>query len=327
MDNIRDAAGTIATGLSRDRAQDRYAGVNINITLWSKITNDDKPEIVSNFEVTYSDKFSCTRRLAKEKLGLANYIKEGWAKTERAMEARTDVTTRSNCSLSMKLHQEAYEMCLSKHLAGSGITVTTSAKLAPELDSYCQCPSHTITGSDLARRGVGIMTQTFGKKGELCASRFMDITRLPLPLEDQIDLTSAGDWFDSDRVAARQRYLDKCNTAIQGIVCKYAESGLGDDNDLQAKSHDCATAIRTMLAADSSFAGLPHVFDQPRFDKERLKPNWRTLKTNKEYMTPYGDESRVSWMPDGDLENSEGSEASRDSDTSRCDSESPEGER
>jgi len=105
MDNIRDAAGTIATGLSRDRAQDRYAGVNINITLWSKITNDDKPEIVSNFEVTYSDKFSCTRRLAKEKLGLANYIKEGWAKTERAMEARTDVTTRSNCSLSMKLHQ------------------------------------------------------------------------------------------------------------------------------------------------------------------------------------------------------------------------------
>jgi len=264
------------------------AGTTVNLFL--------KPSVVSGVAqvsmVPTEDYIRPGTKLSLKKTEALNgFVDKRLAMTKTDMDARSPCNKRGICREGMQKQYADYRGSLDTHFGNSGIMVLLIPKSDPELESYCECDIHIITGIDLLVKDIAIRTQ-LSKDGSTCVSKFL--TKTPLesfkPHPNRITFPS----LPPKRVEAYNRLLEKINNEVQTIVTKYHEGSQHSLTDLKNGDNACESEVRAMM--NEKFPHLEHFFSLPNHEDPPTS-TWGDCAAKTHHYRPFNFEAGKHYMP------------------------------
>lgn len=154
MPSLKDARKSLRSTLS---SKNPYEGATI-VTQFEVTFEGDVPRLFAKAHVSRSPELEkrLTKRSAKQLDTLAMNAVEQSETDLNLME----VCDRSwICSKSRATFGSHYDARMNVNVEGSGIKISTQASSGPELDKFCHCPSHHVTGRSLCDAGYAVVTK------------------------------------------------------------------------------------------------------------------------------------------------------------------------
>jgi len=274
--------------LGRMTRKKQWEGTTVNLFL--------KPSVVSGVAqvsmVPTKDYIRPGKKLSPTKTeALTQFVDTRLEMTKTDMDARSRCSRRGICCEGMQKQDADYKGSLDTHFRKSGIMVLLIPKSDSELESYCECDIHIITGIGLLVKDIAIRTQ-LSKDGSTCVSKFLTKT----PLEsfkshpDPITFPS----LPPKRVEAYNRLLERINNEVQSIVTKYHEGNQHSLTDRKKGDNACESEVWAMM--NEKFPRLEHFFSLPNHEDPPIS-TWGDRATKTYHYRPFNFEAGKHYMP------------------------------